>query len=302
MLRTFAAKTARPLSRALPQSTQVAGIRNLHGSRPTEDKEAPLPPSLVEKYKLDDPTRFVPLTIGGFTLATLSGLYHIDGESQILALWVIFCGTIYSRGGPLIAEMLDEMKNSIKTETAKLESAEIDAVKTALEAHKSQLSIYDDIKGLFDTQQEVVKHIVSSAENRLKREIRNDMIKKLDNLVLAEEKLSEELRNTLVNGATAAVKGAYTGSDAKKLKTTAIDAAIAALSSPATAKKDATVSELYLKHFKDFQANLKAKAGSDIEFTEAERAELQEVADSIIRRDGLDITYTAPKSGKLEIA
>ncbi|GBG34634.1 Hypothetical Protein FCC1311_108562 [Hondaea fermentalgiana] len=301
MLRTFAAKAARPVSRALPRSSQVMGLRQLHGSPVSQDNKEPLPPSYIEQYKLDDPTRYVPLTLGGFGLATVTGLYHIDGETQLLALWVLFCGTVYSRGGPMIAEMMDEMKFAIKNEATKLQEAEIKAVKAAIEAHKSQLSIYDDVKSLFQSQEEVVKNIVSSAENRLKREIRNDTVAKLDQLVLSESQLSDELRKVLVSGANQSVKDAYLGGDAKKLKATALDAAIAALSNPESAKKDSSVTELYLKHFKDFQTQLKEKSGTEIEFTKEEQAELQEAADAIIRRDNLNISYTAPKSGKLSI-
>jgi len=273
-------------SRGLARAMQA---RQLHATGPARKEEEPLPPSIVEKYNLTDPTRYVPLTIGGFGLASATGLYHFDAESQLLALWVLFCGTVYTRGGPIIAEALDEMAQSIQKEHSAVEKAEIEAVKVTIEAHKRQTAVYQDIKELFDAQNTVLDGLVGSAQSRLRHGVRTAFVKKLDTIVAAENKVSEETRKVLIEKATASVKSAYLTSKDSTLKNNALDAALAALANPEGAKKDPTVGQLYSKYLADFQSTLKASASKSFDLTPEEISELKESAENVARREGIDL-------------
>lgn len=41
----------------------------------TRSNEAPLEPGFVDKYKLNEPSRFVPIALGAGVFSTLTGLY-----------------------------------------------------------------------------------------------------------------------------------------------------------------------------------------------------------------------------------
>lgn len=276
---------------ALRVRSAVGGsaARALHGSTPLRREEEPLPPSIIEKYQLDEPTRFVPLTIAGFGLGSLTGLYHFDGESQLLALWVLFCGTVYSRGGPIIAEMLDDISDQIQKEQSALEDANINAIKATLDAHKSQANLFETINSLYEAQAAVIKEAGEVVPQRLQHSARDAVVSKLDALVTLEQNVKTEITGKLVAKATSSVKEAYTsGADSGKLKTAALDAAFAALSSPEGAKKDATVGKLYQNFFSSFRAEQEAKKGSTVELTAEQKTAIKDAAESLALREGVD--------------
>jgi len=265
----------------------VAWRPNLARGLATRDEE-PLPPSLMEKYKLDDPTRFVPLTLGALGLGTVSGLYHIDGETQLLVLWVLFCGTIYSRGGPMIAEMMDEVADQVEMEQKALEEAELEAAKLALQAHKNNTSIYEDMMAVNDAMQGTAEYLVKIADLRLRRGLQEKISRQLDALVQNEEQYATTLRSSMVEKAHADVLAAFQGGDAKKLKTSALDAAVSVLSNPKGGRKDMTVSNLYTKSIKDFKQKLDSMEGKEVELSpEQLQASIEEV-ESFLRKEELE--------------
>lgn len=263
-------------------------VRDLHSSVPLRSKdEEVVGPSLAEKYKLTDPTRYVPLTLGGLGFGTMTGLYHIDAESQLLVLWVLFCGTIYSRVGPLIGESLDEMIDQIAEEHKKAEDAEIEAVEQVLEAHRRQVAIYEDIDGLFTGYQELVAKVSATAQNRLHRATNEVFTKKLDMIVQAEAKQKATVQGLLVQKATESVKAAY-ANDTGGVKTKAFDAALLALSNPNEAKKDPTVGQLYTSFFANVKKQSEAFKNTKVKFTPEQVAEMKETLEALGRREGWD--------------
>jgi hypothetical protein len=271
---------------------RFASARLLHGSvpqrkqRPAED---PLPPSLVDKYKLDDPTRYVPLTVTGFGLGWATGLYHFDAETQILALWVLFCTTVYSRGGPVISGMLDDMANDIEKEQKAAEEAQIEAVKLTLEAYKGNKALVQDVKELFDGQSVLMAKIAAGASNRLKHGVREAYVRKLDSLVRAEEKTAEQQRAALLSAATQNVSAMFTAPSEAALRASAVDAAIKALGNPKTAKRPAQVAEAYSAFFQDFNAELKAQSGKSFDVPASVQKEIRDALEQIARREELDV-------------
>lgn len=278
-------------------SVPAQQLRSFHGSMPTrkQEEEAALGPSLMEKYQLDEPSRYVPLTVGGFGLATMTGLYQFDAESQLLVLWVLFCGTIYSQAGPAIGEYFDEMADEIETEHLKVEQAEIEAAKVHLAAHKEQTLIFNDIKGLFDSQLQVIDNLVESTDNELKHQVREQYVKRLDGLVAMENKVSDENKKAMISKAISTVTSAYSGDQARDLKANALNAALTALSNPVGAKKDDTVGKLYSAFFADANKKLHATKGKPVKLSAEELKEGAEVAEAFGRREGLDFAGMKPE-------
>jgi hypothetical protein len=284
--------------RAVAVRTRVAGprfaaARLLHGSvpqrkqRPAED---PLPPSLVEKYKLDDPTRYVPLTVTGFGLGWATGLYHFDAETQILALWVLFCTTVYSRGGPVISSMLDEMASDIEKEQKAAEEDQIEAVKLTLAAYKGNKALVQDVKELFEGQNELMAKIGAGATNRLKHGVRAAYVRKLESLVRAEEKAAEQQRAGLLKVAREVVSAAFTAPSASALRASAVDDAIKALGNPKAAKRPAKVAAAYSAFFQLFDEELKAHQGKSFDVPADVQKEIRDAMEQVARREELDVS------------
>jgi hypothetical protein len=287
------------MMRAVALRTRVAGprfaaARLLHGSVPQRKQRAaeePLPPSLVDKYKLDDPTRYVPLTVTGFGLGWATGLYHFDAETQILALWVLFCTTVYSRGGPVISGMLDEMANDIEKEQKAAEEAQIEAVKLTLAAYKGNKALVQDVKELFEGQNALMAKIGAGASNRLKHGVRDAYVRKLESLVRAEEKAAEQQRAVVLAAAKSFVSETFTGSEPKNsaLRAASVEAAIAALGNPKTAKRPAQVAQAYSSFFESFDEELKAQSGKAFDVTAAAQKEIRDAMEQVARREELDV-------------
>src|SRR5262245_45977347 len=93
------------LTRAvLLTQVSVPSLTVLSRGLATSPSKEPLSPTLIEKYRLDDPTRWIPLTVGSLGAASLVGLYHWDAESQMLGLFILYVATIYSQaGGAIVA-------------------------------------------------------------------------------------------------------------------------------------------------------------------------------------------------------
>lgn len=275
------------------------GFRTTSCLQYKREVEEPVGPSIVEKYQLDEPTRYVPITIGTFSLATMTGFYHIDPETQLLALWVLYCGVLYSRAGPALGEFLDGISNEIKEEHDQVEKLEIEAAKSALAAAKSQTVIKSDIQALFDVQTELTKELLGSAENAWKHGVRDGFIRQLDTLVAEQKKFDTEINDTLVQKATESVKKAYLPGGDAALKNSAMDAALAALSNPSTAKKDATVGKLYSKYFNDFSTKVSALSGKEQELSPEMQAALKEKMESFASKEG--ITGPLPSVTKIAL-
>lgn len=266
------------------------GFRTTSCLQYKREPEEPVGPSIIEKYQLDEPTRYVPITIGTFSLATMTGFYHIDPETQLLALWVLYCGVVYSRAGPALGEFLDGISNEIKEEHEEVEKLEIEAVKSALAAAKSQTVIQSDIQSLFDVQSELSKDLMASAENTWKQGVRDGFVRQLDMLVAEQKKFDAEINSALIENATASVKKAYLPGGDSALKNSAMDAALAALADPSTAKRDATVGKLYSKYFNDFSKKVSALSGKEQELTPEMQADLKEKMESFAAKEG----FTGP--------
>lgn len=278
------AQSARRTSRVpLPPFT-VTAFRSLHGSVPSQKEEEPLPPTFSQRYQLYEPSRWVPLTVGGFGLASATGLYHWDAESQMLGLFVLFVGTIYSQGGDAIGKMFDDTADAILKEQTAMEDAQIESVKTGIEAHKNQMGIYADIEQIYKAQMSLLTSVTEASSLRLQHECRDNFVRKLDTLVKAEEDSIDNIRKNLVEHATAAVREAYISGDAS-LKTNALANALDAIKDPSKAKDE--IGGLYTDYLKQFKKRVDESAGKEFELTPKQAEEVADNVNSIARRDGL---------------
>lgn len=266
--------------------------RNLHASVPSRKEEEPLPPTFSERYQLYEPSRWVPLTVGGFGLASMTGLYHWDAESQMLGLFVLFVGTIYSQGGDAIGKMFDDTADAILKEQTAMEDAQIEAVKTGIEAHKSQTEIYTDIEQIYKAQMALLTSVTEASSLRLQHECRDNFVRKLDTLVKSEEDSLDKIKKNLVDRATASVREAFVSGDAS-LKTNALANALAAIKDPSKQKDE--IGSLYSNYLAEFKKRVDDSAGKEFELTDKQLEEVSDSVNSIARRDGLQ-PIDLPKS------
>lgn len=239
-----------------------------------------LNPSLNDRFNFTHPTRWVPITVGGLVAANAAGLYHFNEESQLLGLFVLFVGTIYSQGGQAIGAMLDEAKESVLKEQAAIEEAQIEATKVILETHKNQVGAYDDIQSILAAQKDVVDDIVSTASRKLKHRVRDGIVAKLDTLVQIETQAAASINSKLLDGATAHVIKTYK-SDTGDLYNAELRSALETLAHPDLAAGKDTVGPTFQAFFSGFRAKVEKDAGKEVAVSAEALAAAQEAMNSV---------------------
>jgi len=291
------------LRRVAPRAAALVAVpaRALHLAFPLRrPAEPPLPPpSLVQRLG-DNTTALTGIAVGGGALATLSGYYVFDAESQILGLFALFVGSIYYQGGPAIAKFLDEQAEAIQKEQNALEEVQLAAAKLALDAHTKQATVFGDIQAVFEGQVGLMKLIVQTQGGKLKHEVRNKAARQLDHLVSAEASAKARYERELVDKATAAVTKVFSSPKAAKIKAKALDTAFAQLKDPKAASKKDPVSALFKAYFAMVKKKAAKSKGKDVALSAKARASALDAAKTAQKREGLDkLALAAPTKVKM---
>ena len=279
------------LLRRLPAATGlgVAGLRPLHVSvAPRRPAEPPLEPSFIQKYKLDEPSRFVPIAAASAVAATATGVYHVDAETQILGLFILFTGTIYLQGGSAIGKFLDDQADAIQKEQTALEDAQLAAAKVAMQAHHKQATVFGDIQAVFEGQVGLMNRIVETQNLKLKHELRNKVARQLDHLVSAEQTAKARYEREVVDQAVAFVRQAMLSPRGAAYKAQAMKDSLAVLKDHSRAKKPDAVTALLSAFFAGLERDSKATKGKEVPLSEAAKSAATEAAKAVARRDGLE--------------
>lgn len=242
---------------------------------------------------LSNPVYALPL--GGLVAMTgvATDFYVLGEETQLLGLWVLFCGTIYHNFGDMIGEAFDDMADVIAKEQNAQEHAIVESMEITKAAHERQTAIYEDIKAIFEAQKELMDTIVTGKSMQLQHDFRTQIVSKLNNIVAEEAGLTADVQSGLVDAATNQVKANITSDAAKKV---ALEQAIAAIASPDTPPGKDQVADMYNAVFADFAKNLAAAKEEEQTLSAEVKAAVAEDIAAVARRDGLDfISVSTPE-------
>lgn len=239
---------------------------------------------------LSNPVYALPL--GGLVAMTgvATDFYILGEETQLLGLWVLFCGTIYHNFGDMIGEAFDDMADAVAKEQNAQEHAIVESMEITKAAHERQTAIYEDIKAIFEAQKELMDTIVAGKSMQLHHDFRSQIVSKLNNIVSEEAGLTSDVQSGLVNAATKQVRASITTDAAKKV---ALEQAIAAIASPDTPPGKDQVSDMYNAVFADFAKNLAAAKEEEQTLSAEVKAAVAEDIAAVARRDGLDFISVA---------
>lgn len=256
MFRTFL-QSQRALQRASPISRyfirpQPTFSSFLHTSTSlTKSKELePLPETFAEKYKLYDPTRWVPITIGSFALATATGLYHWDSESQMLGLFVLFVATIYSQAGDAIGKYFDDQTEAIFKTQRDSEDLQIKGLNMQIDAIKKFTDAEKEVADYLVAMKKLKEDMAIAAPNRFEQRKAKFFLDKLDRAMRQEAELKEEFNRSLITKAT--VKATTTFENDKNLQKQSLSSALKWLQTPDGQKQEMTeAGALFTAFFKN---------------------------------------------------
>merc|ERR1711871_1231828 len=125
--------------------------------------------------------------------------------------------------------MLDATSDQILEEQNKAEEAEIEALTLVRALHEKQTTVHGDMAAVFAAQSELMDSLVAAKSNKLKHDVKGQVTRMLDSLVVQEANTQREVQSRLVEAAVAAVRAQAT---ADAMKASALDEAMQTIANP----------------------------------------------------------------------
>jgi hypothetical protein len=216
----------------------------------------------IEKMGLNDWKFALPIgMLAGIPMISNEVLI-IDAEMQLTGCFILFCATLYTQVGGMVASSLDERSTEIFKELSSLDNAVKAQLTGAIKSNTLAMSIEQDLKDrlqlvddLAVTQAQVLNHMEE-------HKFRNAIVQKLDSLTALEEATAQALRARTIAAVKSDVTNLFTND--RKAKDNALAQAIAVLSAGAKGKmgKD-VVGEAFSDAIKKYKTNYENNKSPD---------------------------------------
>jgi hypothetical protein len=208
----------------------------------------------------------------------------LDAETQLVGCFATFVIIAWTQGGDAIAKSLDERADAVAAEHNAIEDANIAAVNAVIDAHKKRAAMMEDIAAMTSVAEGVVAKIESAHDAKLKFDMKADVERKLNTVVMKEAILREKVSSGLATNATEAVRAKF--STDKKLQQTSLDMAIAALANPDSYKNHPVEGE-FAAHFKATAASAEKSKDEMVELPKDVMEQILGEMKSVADREGL---------------
>ena len=219
---------------------------------------------------------------------------QIDAEMQVALLFVGFIGTCYTQFGEMAGKALDATADEILVQQNAAEAADIAALGVLKELHAKQTTVQGDLSAVFETTHTLMDDLVVAKSNKLQHDVRAQIVRMLDTLVVQEGNTQREVQGALVEHAVAHVQSLATS---KGMKASALDEALQIIADPSKGAGDDAIGGLFQDYFAGFNGRLDAARTEEMTLDADVVADIEANAAQQIARDGLDgITFTAPKT------
>jgi hypothetical protein len=166
--------------------------------------------------------------------AVLNESIIVDAELQLTACFILFCSTMYTQVGPMIAKQLDDHKKSIVNDLKGLDDVFTSEAKRLIKENETHLDTVQDHKEYYALVDSMATLDAQNRNNKAEHDYREQILKKLDALHVLEENATAAIRARTVN--TVKTEVAELFANDKKAKENALNAAIAVLAQGAGAK------------------------------------------------------------------
>lgn len=151
----------------------------------------------------------------------------LDAESQLLAVFILFCSTVYTQAGTFIHTSLQENTNNIMKQLKTVDDAQLTDLKAEIRTNEKLLNLENDVKLLHGVMDDLALSHAEVKNYEEKHKFRSIIQSKLDNLVALEEQASQAIRTRMLDDVKDKVLTTFAND--KKAKDSALDAAIKVL-------------------------------------------------------------------------
>jgi len=219
--------------------------------------------------------------------------YVVNEETQLLAVFLAFCVTLYTQGGDVIYKALDEKAVNLLKEHTAAEDKVIEALEQKLVFLNANQNMVNDFQAINEIREESYAKLNAAGAVKPHHDLKAQVERIIGMIAAEEASVTEKMKSSLMAEATATVTEKFVSD--KALKKSALDAAIDALKGGAGADP---VQTAFVKFFKDKAAAAK-KSGDDSEGA-AQREALIAKMNGVAKNEGFFFTFDA--NGKPQTA
>jgi len=222
--------------------------------------------------------------------------YVINEETQLAAVFVAFCVTLYTQGGEAISKALSQKSATLLKEHNESEDAVIAAKQCQLDALQNTLMEVEHFEAIHKLRADSFDKINKAGQTKPLYDFKAQLERTLDMIAQEETSVTEKTKAKLMVEATEDVSQQF--STSKALKKAALDAAIATIKGGA-ANKDDPVKGAFVKFFRD-KASALSKTDDGTEAQE-QRALLVNKINSIAKNEGFYFSFDEAGKPKMNV-
>jgi hypothetical protein len=216
--------------------------------------------------------------------------YVINEETQLLAVFLAFCVTLYTQGGDAIYKALDQKAVDLLKEHNEAEDKVIAALEHNLEFLQAGKNMVNDFNAINDIRATTYEKLNAAGAIKPQHDFKAQVERMLNMIAAEEASVTEKTKMALMTEATASVKDQF--SSDKALKKAALDSAIAKIKGGKTGADP--VQAAFVKFFKEKAAA--AKASKDDSEEVAQKEAMIAKMNSVAKNEGFFFEFD--KAGK----
>jgi hypothetical protein len=213
--------------------------------------------------------------------------YVINEETQLLAVFLAFCVTVYTQGGDAIYKALDEKAVNLLKEHTEAEEKVIQALEQKLVFLKANQNMVNDFEAINEIRAETYTKLNAAGAIKPQHDFKAQVERMLNMIAQEEASQTEKMKTALMAEATATVTEKF--SSDKALKKAALDAAISKIKGGKAGADP--VQAAFVQFFKDKAAAAK-KSGDDSE-EKAQREAMIAKMNSVAKNEGFFFQFDA---------
>ena len=221
--------------------------------------------------------------------------YVVNEETQLLAVFLAFCVTLYSQGGDAIYKALDEKAVNLLKDHNEAEDKVITALEHKLEFLKANKNMVNDFEAINAIRAETYKKLNAAGAIKPQHDFKAQVERMLNMISHEEASVTEKTKMALMREATATVTERF--STDKALKKAALDAAIAKLKGGKAVADP--VHTAFVQFFKEKAAA--AKASTDDSEEKAQREAMIAKMNAVAKNEGFFFQFDAQGQPKMVV-
>lgn len=221
--------------------------------------------------------------------------YVINEETQLMAVFIAFCVTVYSQAGDAIYTSLDQKAKDLLKEHNEVEDKVIEALEQKLEALQANQDMVGDFEEINKMRETAYANLNAAGAIKPKHDFKMQMEKIISMMQAEETSVAEKAKAALMEEATASVTSTF-ASD-KALKKSALDSAIAKIKG-GTDSAD-PVHGAFVKFFQEKAAA--AKKADDGSEEKAQREALIAKINGVAKSEGFFFSFDESGQPKMTV-